>query len=61
MTKLEKLKAAALVACDNYLYARARADAGYTADTRAEWLAYDSAFYAYQVELKKTQKEETND
>ena len=53
MTKLEELKAAALVACDTYLDARARADAGYTADTRAAFLAYDAAFYAYQAELKK--------
>jgi hypothetical protein len=57
MTKLEELKAAGLAACDTYLDARARADAGYTADTRAAFLAYDAAFYAYQVELKKTQGE----
>ena len=57
MTKLEKLKDA----CDNYLDARARSDAGYTVDTRAAWLAYDAAWLAYRAELEKTQEENSND
>ena len=55
MTKLQELKATYDAACDSYRDAVWYAIADEAAD------AADAAYDAYQAELKKTQKEQTND
>jgi hypothetical protein len=64
MTKLEELKAAANAAYCAALAADVRAAAVYDAvcdDADASWDAHVAAWDAYYDELKKTQKENSND